>query len=81
MIRREKEVIRAIYHREVTNFFKLIRLSEKLAQREINCSICGEIITLDNFRVVTRKSDKLLFCCNNELCIQNFTSYLKGDKV
>lgn len=81
MTKREEEVFRAIYHEEVADFFKSIELSEKLTQGEINCSICGETITLDNFRVVTRKSDKLLFCCNKELCVQNFTSYLKGDRA
>ena len=76
----EKEVIRTIYHKDVADFFESIGLSEELAQGEIRCIICGGIITLDNFRAVTRKSDKLLFCCDKESCIQEFTSYLKGDK-
>ncbi len=81
MMRTEKEVIRAIYHQNVADFFESIGLSEKLAQGNILCSFCGSTITLDNFKAVARKSDKLLFCCDNELCIQNFASYLRGDKA
>jgi len=78
---REKEVIRTIYHKDVANFFESIGLSEKLANGEIRCSVCGEIITLDNFRAVARKSENLLFCCDKESCIHEFTSRLRGDKT
>ena len=61
---REKEVIRSIYHKDVVNFFESIGLSRELERGEIRCSVCGEIITLNNFRAVTRKSENLLFCCN-----------------
>lgn len=80
-MKREKEVIRAIYHKDVANFFESIGLSEKLARGEIRCSICGEIITLNNFRAVARKSENLLFCCDKESCIHEFVSHLRGDKA
>ncbi len=78
---REKEVIRSIYHKEVVNFFESIGLSRELERGEIRCSVCGEIITLNNFRAVTRKSENLLFCCNKESCIHKFVSHLRGDKA
>jgi predicted adenine nucleotide alpha hydrolase (AANH) superfamily ATPase len=56
--KREEEIVRAIYHKDAANFFESIGYSEKLAQGEIRCFICEEIITLDNFRAVARKSDK-----------------------
>jgi hypothetical protein len=77
-MRTEKEAIRALYHKDVVDFFESAGLSEKLAKGEIHCCICGEIITLDNFRAVARKSDKLLFCCDKESCILKFASYLRG---
>ncbi len=81
MIRKEKEVIRTIYHKDVANFFESMGLSEKLAKGGIRCNICGEIITLDNFRAVTRKSEDLLLCCDKESCIHEFVSHLRGDKT
>jgi hypothetical protein len=81
MKRREKEVIRCIYYKDVANLFRTMGLSEKLARSEIRCSICGEVITPDNFRAVTRKSEKLLFCCDKESCILSFTSHLGGGKA
>jgi len=78
---REKEVIRTIYHKDVANFFESIGSSGELARGEIRCSICGEIITLNNFRAVARKSENLLFCCDKESCIHELISHLKGDKA
>ena len=81
MMRREKEVIRAIYHKDVTNFFESIGLSEKLARGEIRCDFCAEAIASDNFRAVARKSGKLIFCCDKEPCVRKFSSCLKRDKA
>lgn len=77
----EKEVIRAIYHKDVADFLESMGVSEKLARGEIHCAICGAPITVDNFRAVARKSDELLFCCDKESCIQEFSSLLRGDKT
>jgi dimeric dUTPase (all-alpha-NTP-PPase superfamily) len=79
-MKREREAIRAIYHKDIVNFFKSIGLFDKLESGEILCSICGEKITVENFRTVTRKSNELLFCCDKDPCIQKFTSYLRGGK-
>ncbi len=80
MKKREEKVIRAIYHKEVADFFESIGLSEKLAKGEIHCNICGERITIDNFRMVARRAGNLLFCCNKELCIQKFSSSLRKEE-
>ena len=79
-MKREREVIRAIYHKDIVNFFKSIGLFDKLERGEILCSICGEKISVDNFRAVTRKSNELLFCCDKDQCIQKFVRHLRGGK-
>ena len=79
-MKRVSEVIRAIYHKDVANFFKSLGLFDKLKNGEILCSVCGDKLTVENFRAVTRKSGKLLFCCNKESCIQKFTLYLGSGK-
>ncbi len=72
MKEREEKIIRTIYHEETNRFFKSIGLSEKLEKGELQCNVCGEIITVTNFRAVTRKEGDLLFCCDKELCMQKF---------
>jgi len=79
-MKRETEVIRAIYHKDIADFLKSIGLFDKLKRGEIVCSICGDKITIENFRAVTRKAGKLLFCCNKDSCIQEFTSYSRVDE-
>ena len=76
----EKEIIQAIYHKNVLDFFESLGLSEELANGKIRCSFCNEIITQDNFRAVTRKAGNLLFCCDNKSCIQRLELCLRGDK-
>lgn len=70
----KKTVIKTIYHREVADFFESTGLIKKLVEKKIRCSVCGDVITLENFRAVTRKKDDLLFCCNKDSCIRDFTA-------
>ena len=74
-VRDEKEVIRTIYHENVTEFFNAIGLTEEIAGGKINCAVCGQVITPENFKVVTKRSGKLLFCCDNESCIHALASF------
>lgn len=71
----EKEVIRTIYHKNVMEFFDAIGLTEEIVGGGIQCAVCGQIITPENFKVVTRRSGKLLFCCDNESCIHTLASF------
>jgi len=77
----EKVVITTVYHRDVPAFLEALGLSERLSRAEIRCAVCAKLITLDNFTAVTNKSGKLLFCCNQETCIEGFGSCLRGDKT
>jgi len=74
--KQQKEIIRAIYHKDVANFFESIGLLETLQRGEIQCSICGEQITINNLRAIANKSGEYLFCCEKELCIQKLASML-----
>jgi len=74
----EQEVIRTIYHENVADFFESIGLYEELKQGELRCVVCDRVITLKSFRAVTRISNVLLFCCNKESCIHNFSKHVKG---
>ena len=75
--KQQKAVIRAIYHKEVVDFFESIGLLEALRRGEIYCDVCGEQLTLDNFKASSKRSGKFLFCCDKELCVQKLASELK----
>jgi hypothetical protein len=81
MEKREEEIFRAIHHDSVSDFFGSLGLSEKLAQGKIHCIICDEIITLENFRAVARKSGNFLFCCNKESCILELALILRSTEL
>jgi dimeric dUTPase (all-alpha-NTP-PPase superfamily) len=75
----KKKIVKTIYHKETADFFESIGLIEKLMEKKIHCSVCGDVITLENFRAVTRKRGDLLFCCDKERCIREFTIYVSTE--
>jgi len=79
--KQQKEIIRAIYHKDVANFFESIGLLETLQRGEIYCDVCGGQITLENFRASAKKSGKFLFCCDKEFCVQKLASKLKEAEI
>jgi len=64
----EKIVIKAVHDKDVIGFLAKLNLLEKLKRGELRCSICGEIITLDNFLCVYPEKGKLKVCCNKKDC-------------
>ncbi|MFW6130546.1 MAG: hypothetical protein ACOC56_05115 [Atribacterota bacterium] len=68
----ETEDIKTIYHKDVEQFFKDMGKYEALINEEISCDICGRTITLENFRAVKKESGELLFCCQDEECMDKF---------
>lgn len=69
----EKELIKTIYHQNVKDFFTSIGCFSDLKRGKIRCTNCGKTLTLDNFKMVTKKSGQLLFCCDDENCLNNFS--------
>jgi len=76
----EKEIIRTVYHKDVTDFFKGLGLQDKLVQGKILCAVCGQAITLENFKAVTNIKGNLKFCCAQETCIEAFSSCINEGK-
>jgi hypothetical protein len=59
-----KEIIKIVHYKEVKNLLDSIIGLEKV-EIEIACNICGTKITAKNFKALTRKSGKILFCCDS----------------
>jgi hypothetical protein len=71
-----KEIIKIVHYKEVKNFLKSIISLEEF-KGEIICHFCGTKITAKNFKALTRKSGKILFCCDNPKCYIAFVKSLK----
>lgn len=78
--KQQKEIIRAIYYKDLANFIESIGLLETLRRGEIRCSICGEQIAINNLKAIAKKSGEYLFCCEKELCIQKLASIMRKVK-
>ena len=70
-----KEVIKIVHHKEAGDFLKFIIRLEKI--EEATCYICGAKVTLENFKALTRKSGKILFCCDKLECYRFFIETLR----
>jgi hypothetical protein len=64
----QKELIRAIHYKDVYSFFASHDLLEELEAGKIRCARCADLISLKNFRAVTRLQGKLVFTCDKESC-------------
>jgi len=69
-----KETFQAVHSAELESFLSQLGLLDRLKQGSIKCHCCGEAITLDNFKVLTRKGDEILFSCNKEKCLLSLAS-------
>ncbi|MDL1893110.1 hypothetical protein FBQ87_09515 [Sphingobacteriales bacterium CHB3] len=64
-----KEIFQAVHSSELLDFISKLGLLERFNSGTITCHACGDIITVENFKVMTRKDDRLLFSCTKEKCL------------
>lgn len=71
-----KEIVKTVYYKEAKDLLESIIRLEKI-EEEITCYVCGTKITPENFKGLTRKSGKILFCCDNPKCYRLFVETLR----
>ena len=71
-----KEIIKIVHHKEADTLFKSI-VSLGKHEGEIICYVCRTKVTSRNFKALTRKSGKILFCCDNPECYRLFVKSLR----
>ena len=64
------ETVQALHPSDVRSFFEEAGLLQDLESRRIACAICGDVITIDNFRAVTRQNGQLRFACCKQACLE-----------
>lgn len=72
----EKETIKIVHYKEAEALLRFVVKFEKY-EGEINCHICKTKVTVKSFKALTRKSGKILFCCDNPKCYVSFIKFLK----
>ncbi|RLI74981.1 hypothetical protein DRP04_13970 [Archaeoglobales archaeon] len=66
----EKITIKAVHDKDLEKFLAKLGLLEKIEKKELRCSICGEVITLENFLCVYPENGKIKVCCNKKECYE-----------
>ena len=69
-----KEVFQAVHSAEVNDFLARLGLLEQFKAGEIKCNVCGDTLTIDNFKVLTRVGTRLVFACTKEQCLLSLPS-------
>ncbi len=60
-----------VHDEDLEGLLKSIGAYEKILNKQINCTYCGEPITLENLHIIKYKNSEFRFYCNNAECIQN----------
>lgn len=69
-----KETVQAVFGTEVRSFFESLNLLQAFESGQFTCHKCGDVITADNFRAVTRYRGGLLFSCVKNECLSSLAA-------
>lgn len=64
----QREVIHAIYRRDLERILKDIGLLDRLLAGKSHCAICGTRITLDTLQCLFMEGNQIRLCCTNIKC-------------
>lgn len=64
-----KETFQVIHAAELDSFLARLDVLEALKSGQLTCEGCGTVMTLGNFRAVSRQEGNLVFLCSNEECL------------
>ena len=69
-----KEIVQAVLGTELRSFFESLNLLQAFERGEFACHRCGDIITAQNFRAVTRHRGGLMFSCDKSECLSSLAA-------
>jgi len=69
-----KEIVQAVLGTEIRSFFQSLNLLQAFERGEFSCHKCGDAITAENFRAVTRHHGELKFSCDKHQCLSSLAS-------
>ncbi len=65
-----KIAIKAVHDSDLEKFLAKLGLLNKIKEGKIRCSICGDVITLDNFLCIYPEEGQIRVCCNKRDCYE-----------
>jgi hypothetical protein len=68
------QILNVVHTKDVENLFVGLGLLNSLVQGEIRCHICGDRLSAETFRAVTRQEGNLLFFCTKSECYADMFS-------
>ena len=71
------ENFQAIHSSDLRSYLAKVGVLVELENGRYNCFCCDAIITLINFRALTKHNGKLLFACNKEACVARLAGETK----
>jgi hypothetical protein len=69
-----KKEILAVHKLKLEDFLKGLGYWELLRKGELKCSVCGNVVTLDNLGFIIPSGREVLFCCQKVECISHIHS-------
>ena len=65
-----KVAIKAVHDSDLEKFLEKLKLLDKIKGGRLRCSICGDVVTLDNFLCVYPEDGQIKVCCNKRACYE-----------
>lgn len=65
-----RKKIPAIHERDIESIIRDLGLYDKIAMGEVNCSICGEKIRMDNILGIYMEEEEIILCCDKGQCCE-----------
>ncbi len=74
------EQVKAVHRAEVAELFERLGLREAFENSELQCRICRDVITSENFRAVTLLAGELVFYCTKWECPMSIVENLQDQR-
>lgn len=69
-----KVAIKAVHDSDIEKFLEKLRLLDKIKEGKIRCSVCGDVVTLENFLCVYPENEQIKVCCSKRECYEQVFS-------
>lgn len=64
----QRRELKAVHTTDLSNILQKLKMSEQFNQGKILCTICNDVITLENIGSLKKISGNIVFTCNKSTC-------------
>jgi len=73
----KKEIIKAVYDKDLKKLLDRLNLLEKFQQGLLKCNFCNTIITFNNLQGIYKKDNNIKLVCDSPECYKKVIEELK----